>query len=364
MGYPNLFVRILLRILSTTILLTLGLILSVPPLFKVLLRAIANPRKAFSKKKRTNPPTAYVNASLGRHECANVNGIQMYYVTGGDPKKPLMLFLHGFPECWYSWRYQLKYQEFQDQYRLVAVDLRGYGRSSKPSYFPGAYHRDNVVEDIRQLIMSLGYEACVLVAHDWGGSVAHHFARLHPDYVDKLVVMDCPEDRVFQSFANANKSQYVKSMYMAFFQVPFIPEFLFSMFDYAFINTCFRKKPVGIVNKEMMTDEDIEVFKWNASQRRTLTGSLNYYRCLPAMFFPIVLPKRKPAKRFSMPVLIMWGDSDSALDPDMAKAHEDSGLYDDITVRVVPSASHWLQQDQPEVVNQIMLTWLISRGKK
>lgn len=361
---PNIAVRLLTRILIVAVTLTLGLILSIPPLLQVIWRIIKSPRKAFAKKKRTSPPAAYLNPALGRHEVVNVNGVQYYYVAAGNPDKPLMLLLHGFPECWYSWRHQLKYEQFRDQYRIVAVDLRGYGRSSKPSYFHWAYHPDTIAEDVHQLIGALGYDSCVLVAHDWGGNIAYRVSRMFPESVDRLIVMDLPEDRIFQSFASTHFSQIKKSLYIALFQLPFLPEFILSVFDYGFINQVFRSKPVGVVNREQITDEDIEVFKWNVAQRRTLTGGLNYYRCIPSMLAPLVLPKRKKARTYAMPVLVLWGDSDVALDPAMAKLHEDSGLFDDITTRVVPSASHWVQQDQPELVNQIMLTWLISKDKQ
>ena len=77
----------------------------------------------------------------------------MHYVEKGDKSKPLMLFVHGFPEFWYSWRYQLK--EFSKDYWTVAIDQRGYGDSEKLGKMSD-YHLDNMVEDIRQLVKHLG----------------------------------------------------------------------------------------------------------------------------------------------------------------------------------------------------------------
>lgn len=80
-------------------------------------------------------------------------GIKLHYVAKGDPKNPLIIFVHGFPEFWFSWRYQLK--EFSKDYYTVAIDQRGYGQSDKPASL-SAYHTDNMVEDIRQLVTHLG----------------------------------------------------------------------------------------------------------------------------------------------------------------------------------------------------------------
>ena len=338
--------------------------MSIPAVLRVLFRVIRKPFKAFSRKARPFPPSVYLNPALGKHECASVNGIQLYYVAAGSPDKPLMLFLHGWPECWYSWRYQLKYEQFREKYRVVAVDLRGFGRSSKPSYFPGAYHRETIAEDIHLFIRALGYDSCVLVGHDWGSNIAFTVARHYPESVSRLIAMNVPEDRIFQSFCRANPSQLVSSLYMAFFQVPFLPEFLLSLFDYGFITSAFTKPPGGLINKDRISADDLEVYKWNVGMHRTLTSSLNYYRNIPAMLAPITLGQRKPTRRYAMPTLVLWGESDSAVDSRMAKEHEECTFFDDVMARVIPSASHWLPQDQPDVVNQLMLTWLTSKEGK
>lgn len=80
-------------------------------------------------------------------------GVKLHYVEKGDSSKPLMLFIHGFPEFWYSWRHQIK--EFSKDYRTVAVDMRGYGDSEKPEgYAP--YVLYNMTEDIKALVTELG----------------------------------------------------------------------------------------------------------------------------------------------------------------------------------------------------------------
>src|SRR6266446_10868737 len=102
-----------------------------------------------------------------QHAHAEVNGISLHYVSEGSGG--LILFLHGFPEFWYAWKAQLR--EFGMDHRAVAPDLRGFNLSSKPADV-AQYKARIVIEDIRCLIEHLGYQRCILVAHDWGGAAA------------------------------------------------------------------------------------------------------------------------------------------------------------------------------------------------
>nr|KAG5698659.1 hypothetical protein BaRGS_003173 [Batillaria attramentaria] len=147
------------------------------------------PRAAFSKTARNQPPKCMQDPTLGTHCYIYLEEVRLHYVTTGSEGKPLMVLVHGFPEFWYSWRYQLR--EFKDSFRVVAIDLRGYGDSDKPTDV-SSYDVSKLVDDVKQLISALGYKKCVLVGHDWGGAVSWSFAQTYPDMVDKLIVMSCP----------------------------------------------------------------------------------------------------------------------------------------------------------------------------
>ncbi|KAJ8303994.1 hypothetical protein KUTeg_017577 [Tegillarca granosa] len=141
------------------------------------------------KKKRTEIPKCLYDPSLGTHGFILLEEVKLHYVANGKEGKPLMLLLHGYPEFWYSWKYQLK--EFSKDYRVVAIDMRGFGESDKPSGVSN-YKIETVANDVKQLIPALGYSQCTLVGHDMGALVAWMFVTEHPQMVKEMIIMNVP----------------------------------------------------------------------------------------------------------------------------------------------------------------------------
>ncbi|MBD2100802.1 alpha/beta fold hydrolase [Leptolyngbya sp. FACHB-261] len=269
------------------------------------------------------------------------NGIRLHYVTQGEG--PLMLMLHGFPEFWYSWRHQIP--EFAQNYKVVALDLRGYNESDKPKG-TDAYRMSELVEDVAGVIRGLGYEHCVLVGHDWGGAVAWSFAYAHPQMVERLIVLNLPHPAKFAEGLRLPQ-QLVRSSYIFLFQLPWIPEFLLQLSDYQFIETAFRG---SAINKSAFTQADIEAYKDAASKRGALTAMLNYYRSaargLLARSWPVL----------EVPTLMIWGENDVALGKELTEGTE--AYVRDFRIRYIPNCGHWVQQEQPELVTQYMQEFL------
>src|SRR6516225_173588 len=112
-----------------------------------------------------------------KHQVVDARGTRIHCVEEGSG--PLVLLVHGFPESWYSWRHQLPVLAAAG-YRAVAVDVRGYGRSSKPAATE-AYRMLDLVEDNVAVVRALGEESAVVIGHDWGATIAAHSALLRPE---------------------------------------------------------------------------------------------------------------------------------------------------------------------------------------
>ena len=130
-----------------------------------LINIFKNRNKTSTPIDLSQEPSCLADPKLGNHSSIHLKkrDIEIHYVAKGDRSKQLMLFVHGFPEFWYSWRHQLA--EFGDDYYAVALDMTGYGGSSKPSEVE-RYRALEIAEDIKEFILELGYKSCILVGHD------------------------------------------------------------------------------------------------------------------------------------------------------------------------------------------------------
>ncbi|ACK66597.1 alpha/beta hydrolase fold protein [Rippkaea orientalis PCC 8801] len=276
--------------------------------------------------------------NCGQEGFVKTNGIQLYYITQGTGK--LMLFVHGFPEFWYSWRHQIP--EFAQDHKVVALDLRGYNKSDKPQEL-SAYRIETLVKDIAGVIKELGYDNCILVGHDWGGAIAWYFADAYPGMVEKLIVLNIPHPANFQKGLKTLK-QLSKSWYIFFFQIPYLPELILQRNNCQAIATMFRKT---CVDKSAFSDEDLEKYKQSAAQPGALTAMLNYYRNI---FKSLFTPPKQQWKVLAMPILMIWGENDTALGKELT--YDTDQYAQDLTIKYIPNCSHWVQQEKPQLVNQ------------
>jgi epoxide hydrolase 4 len=282
-----------------------------------------------------------VREETWQHEYIDTNGIKLHYVTQGNG--PLMLMLHGFPEFWYSWRHQIP--EFAKDYKVVALDLRGYNESDKPQE-QSAYMMSELIEDVAGVIKGLGYDRCVLVGHDWGGAIAWCFAHALPDMVERLIVLNLPHPAKFAEGLRTPQ-QLMRSWYAFFFQIPALPELLLQSFDYQIIGNAFTGMAV---NKNAFTSADIEAYKDAAAKRGALTAMINYYRnAFTGMM-------QQEWSLLDVPTLMIWGEQDTALGKELTYGTEE--YVKDFQIRYIADCSHWVQQEQPELVNEYMREFL------
>ncbi|EAZ92500.1 alpha/beta fold hydrolase [Crocosphaera chwakensis] len=277
------------------------------------------------------------------HNYLYTNGVRLHYVSEGEGN--LMLMLHGFPEFWYSWRHQIK--AFSKNYCVVAPDLRGYNYSDQLQSIK-LYDISELVKDIAGIITNLGYEKCILVAHDWGGLIAWYFADQYPEMVEKLIVLNIPHPaKLIEGFRTPQ--QLKKSWYVFFFQLPFLPELLIRWNNYEAIESAFMNMAI---DKSAFSDEDIQAYKKSAAKPGALTAMINYYRC----FVKQIFTSEKSWNKLDVPTLMIWGENDTALGKELTYGTE--GYVTDFTIRYIPNCSHWVQQEQPDLVNQYIADFL------
>ena len=282
------------------------------------------------------------------HHYKTVNGIKLHYVAQGAGD--LILFLHGFPEFWYSWRKQIPF--FAENYKAVAPDLRGYNDSDKPRGIKH-YHADIIAEDLRQLIIALGYEKAIVVAHDWGGGVAYALAQNSPEVVDKLIALNCPLPKILMKHLFTNPSQLKKSWYMFFFQIPKLPE-VYMRRD---LRTFFYRGLRGWShNKSAFTDEDIEEYVKAFQKPHALTGAVNYYRAVFRSLFSKHAPKRDKIKADT---LLIWGEDDKALGKELTNNME-WYFENRFEKKYIADCSHWVQHEYPDRVNSYIKEFITS----
>jgi epoxide hydrolase 4 len=281
-----------------------------------------------------------------KDEYAEVNGVRLHYVTAG--KGPLIVFLHGFPEFWYEWKQQLP--EFAKDHRAVAPDMRGYNLSGKPAGLD-QYQMKDLVEDVRSLVERLGYKKFVLVGHDWGGAVAWSFAIAHPEYLEKLVIINCPHPAILARELAENPAQQKASQYMLLFRSPQAEQTL-SANNYAALVD-------GVLGDGLKTgvfteaDKQAYIEAW--SQPGALTGGLNYYRAAnlgpPAPGTPPASPTADAGSMVvKAPTLVIWGEKDTALLTGNLDGMDN--FVPNLTVKRIPDGSHWVIHEKPELVNE------------
>ena len=238
------------------------------------------------------------------HRYADLAGVRLHYVEAGEG--PLVVLLHGFPEFWFSWRFQIPALAAAG-FRVVAPDMRGYNLSDKPKGVEG-YDLERLARDVERLIGALGEERAVVVGHDWGGIVAWAVAMLHPERVGRLVILNVPHPERFSRGLRTPR-QLLKSSYAFFFQIPWLPERVLRAGDFAIVRSVFRNDPV---RPGTFGEDDIDRYVEALSRPGTLTAATNFYRALARQTSALARALPRPIEA---PVLVIWGERDRFLVP-------------------------------------------------
>jgi pimeloyl-ACP methyl ester carboxylesterase len=277
-----------------------------------------------------------------------VNDVQLQVsVTNEGGPRGLALLLHGFPELAFSWRYQIA--ALSDAgYEVWAPNLRGYGASSKPPKVSD-YSMDRLLADIAALIDASGRDDVTLVGHDWGAAQAWMFAIRQVRPLQRLVIMNVPHPACMRRELRRPR-QLLKSWYIFFFQIPWLPEKLLCARRAKAVGDAFTR---SAVDPSRFPDAVTEVYREAALRPGAMRAMVNYYRA--ALRGGRAAASEELAV-IDTPTLVIWGLEDVALSKETTDGTDEHVV--DLTVRYLPDVSHWVQQEAPETVNAMMLAWL------
>lgn len=277
------------------------------------------------------------------HGYADGGGVKIHYASLGTG--PLVVMLHGFPDFWYTWRDQM--DALSGDFQVVALDLRGYNLSDKPQGVE-SYAMPLLVGDVAAVIHHLGREKAIVVGHDWGGAIAWSLALLHPEMLEKLVILNLPHPNGLARELANNPRQYEASAYARAFQEkgPDAPDVFFGL-------PMNPKTLSGWVKDPGAKKRYLAAF-----ERSDRTAMLSYYKAnFPRVEPGSPPPERPPIPKAKMPVLMFHGLDDQALLSDALNDTWD-WLEKDLTLVTIPGAGHFVQQDASELVTKTMKWWL------
>ena len=284
------------------------------------------------------------------------HGITLSCRGAGDPGRPVLMFLHGFPEAAFVWDALLEHfaAPANGGWRCVAPNLRGYEQSSQPAEV-AAYRARHLVQDIAALVQLQGAPLACLVAHDWGGAVAWNLANQQPGLLRKLAILNSPHPGTFLRALQQSPRQQQASAYMNFLARP-DAEQLLREDGYRRLWEFFTQWGGAPWLTEALKARYRAV--WDAS----LTGGLNYYRASPVRparpgdpgAAAIQLPRE--ALTVDVPTLVLWALKDTALLPELVDGLED--FVPQLTLERIPGASHWIVHEQPGLVADRLAAFL------
>lgn len=294
---------------------------------------------------------------------------------------PLVLLLHGFPESWYSWRHQLPALAAAG-YRAVAVDVRGYGRSSRPAD-AAAYRMTELVEDSAAVVHALGEHHAVVVGHDWGATIAANSALIRPDVFRAVGLLSVPYaprggPRPSEVFAGMGGGE---EFYVSRFQEPGRAEAeiepdvrgwlagFYAAFSADTMPAPDAPDPhfagPGGTLRERFPDRrpdwlgDAELDFYAAEFERTgVSGALNRYRNMDRDWEDLADFDGAPV---TQPSLFVGGSLDASTTwlADAIAAYPKT-LPALVSSHILEGCGHWIQQERPEEVNRILTDWLAS----
>lgn len=274
----------------------------------------------------------------------DVNGVELHAVAAGADTDPLVVLLHGFPEFWYGWHRHIA-PLVDAGYRVLVPDQRGYNASEKPSG-TRPYRVTELTRDVRELLDAENRPSAHVVGHDWGGVVAWYLALRFPETIDRLGIVNAPHPVAFQRTVRTNRQQLRKSWYAFYFQLPRLPEWASKRNDFRALVAALQDN----AKPGTFTETDMQRYRAAWAQERALTAMMNWYRAL------LRYPEAPPRERISVPTMVIWGNNDQALVPELAAKTVE--YCADGRLERFSDASHWIHHEHPDRVSDLLVDHL------
>ncbi len=290
------------------------------------------------------------------------HGMGLNCRVAGTEGRPVLMFLHGFPEAAFVWDPLLAHfsQAAHGGYFCIAPHMRGFAGSSSPTEV-AAYRAKHLVQDIAALKQQVSPDQALaaLVAHDWGGAVAWNLANQHPEWLHDLVIINSPHPGTFLRELKHSPAQQAASAYMNFLIRP-DAEALLAEDDYRRLWAFFDNMGASHGPHAWLSED--EKNKYRAVWNQGLTGALNYYRASPLRpprpedpaASAIDLPDAMLT--IDLPTLVIWGMQDIALPPGLLDGLE--AYVPQMELARIDEGTHWLVHEQPARVAELIQHWL------
>lgn len=308
------------------------------------LKWIWDPKKFFMLQQRDQPPPCLVDNSLGTHSYVKIKGVKFHYVEAGNKSKPLVLLLHGFPDCWLTWRKQIPC--LAEHYRVVAVDLKGFGDSDKPLN-RRSYKIEILIDELKQFILAFDVKTCSIIGHDLGGLLGWYMVALHRDIVYKFVAISSPHPNFYWNRVSGNST--LDRRWIHFSRLPFLPEIDALKEDLSIINDIYQHLQMS---QDDIEKSYVEAYKYAFSRKEDWTGPINYYRKLPFTRLNI-----DNGEQIDNKTLLLVGNMDPFV---TIESIIQSAEHVEVSrVTVIPEAQHFPHQEKSDAVNKAIVKFLI-----
>lgn len=296
-------------------------------------------------------PNFMTETKMGRHSYVKLENTKLHYVEAGNRSNSTVLLLHGFPDSWLGWRYQIS--ELSQYFHVIALDLKGFNDSDKPMW-RFEYTPKKICEDLRKFLIAISAKSVSIVGHDLGAIIGWTFTHTNPEMVDKFVSVSTPHPNLL--WDNLPRNSPFNRRWLEWVQLPYLPEMEMQHNAERTLKKCYphilkEKMYMSGTNGSVINDI-MEAYKYTFSQTDDWRGPLNYYRNF--MFFRI-----KEGETLECPCLIITGNNDRIYK--LESVVKSSDYCENSVIKIIEQSGHAPHQEMSTEFNSTLLKFLIGK---